>query len=424
MNIKQLKNKLNKVTSMAKQVSFKLGLVDAKVKNSVLLQMAKALLKENSKIVSANKKDLISARRKKMSKAFIDRLTLNDKRIKEMSDSLTQISKLNDPVGEVIKSWYRPNGLKISKVRVPIGVILIIYESRPNVTSDCIGLCLKSSNCVVLRGGSDSLNSNKAIFDILNKVALKNKIPEGSINLIDSTDRKAVDVLLKLDNLIDLVIPRGGEGLIREIKNKSRIPVIKHYKGICHVYVDSEADLNMAQKIVLNAKLQRPGVCNAIETLLVHRDVAIRFLAGMIKHLQEAGCEIRGCKTTRTILREFKDIGIATEKDWFTEYLDLILSVKVVNSLDEAIEHINHYGSHHSDCIVTDNRDNAQNFLKEIDSACVFVNASTRFTDGYQFGMGAEIGISTDKLHARGPMALEELTTYKYIIEGSGQVRE
>ncbi|MFH1622088.1 MAG: glutamate-5-semialdehyde dehydrogenase [Candidatus Omnitrophota bacterium] len=424
MNNKQLKNKLNNIVSVAKQASFKLGLVDTKVKNVALLQMAKALLKEKSKIISANNKDLVSARRKKMSQAFMDRLTLNDERIKEMSDSLMQISKLNDPVGEVIKSWYRPNGLKISKVRVPIGVILIIYESRPNVTSDCIGLCFKSSNCVVLRGGSDSLNSNKAIFDSLNKVALKNRIPEGSINLIDSSDRKAVDVLLKLDNLIDLVIPRGGEGLIREVKNKSRIPVIKHYKGICHVYVDSEADLNMAQKIVLNAKLQRPGVCNAIETLLIHRDVAVRFLPGIARHLQEAGCEIRGCETTRNILKKFKHIGVATEKDWFAEYLDLILSVKVVGSLAEAIDHINHYGSHHSDSIVTDDRGSAQSFLKEIDSACVFVNASTRFTDGYQFGMGAEIGISTDKLHARGPMALEELTTYKYIIEGSGQIRE
>ncbi|MDD5618305.1 MAG: glutamate-5-semialdehyde dehydrogenase, partial [Candidatus Omnitrophica bacterium] len=279
-------------------------------------------------------------------------------------------------------------------------------------------------NCVILRGGSDAINSNKAIFDILNKAALKNKIPRGSFIFIDSKDRKTVDALLKFDDLIDLVMPRGGESLINEVKNKSRIPVIKHYKGICHVYVDSEADLNMAHRIVFNAKVQRPGVCNAMETLLVHKDVAARFLPAMIKDLKDAGCKIRGCKITRKIARKFKNIKAATEKDWSTEYLDLILSVKVVNSLDEAIGHINYYGSHHSDSIVTDDKNNARRFLKEVDSACVFVNASTRFTDGYQFGMGAEIGISTDKLHARGPMGLEELTTYKYIIEGSGQIRQ
>ncbi|MBL7197915.1 MAG: glutamate-5-semialdehyde dehydrogenase [Candidatus Omnitrophica bacterium] len=424
MDNRQLKNKLKKVASFAKRASFKLSLIDTKTKNSTLKQMANALIKEKKKIVAANKKDLTAACRRKQSEAFIDRLTLTDKRIRQMSDSLIQVSKLNDPVGSIIKSWYRPNGIKISKVRVPIGVILIIYESRPNVTADCIGLCFKSSNSVILRGGSDALNSNRAIFNILNNVALKKRVPRGSINLIDSSDHKAVDVLLKFDDSIDLVIPRGGEGLIREVKNRSRIPVIKHYKGICHVYVDTEADLNMAQRIVFNAKVQRPGVCNAIETLLVHKDVAVRFLPGMIKQLQGTGCKIRGCPLTRKITKNLKHISIATEKDWFTEYLDLILSIRVVDSLDEAIQHINHYGSHHSDSIITDDRANAQRFLKEVDSACVFVNASTRFTDGYQFGLGAEIGISTDKLHARGPMALEELTTYKYVIEGSGQIRE
>ncbi|MDD5292212.1 MAG: glutamate-5-semialdehyde dehydrogenase [Candidatus Omnitrophica bacterium] len=419
----KLENKLEKIVSLAKEASFKLALVDTVVKNRILIQMADALLKEKNKIVSANKKDLEAARRKRLSAAFIDRLTLDETRIQQMSASLIELSKLDDPVGGVIKSWERPNGLKISKVRVPIGVILIIYESRPNVTADCIGLCLKSSNCVILRGGSDALNSNKAIFDILNKVAMKNGIAQGSISFIDSTERKAVDALLKFDDYIDLVMPRGGEGLINEVKNKSRIPVIKHYKGICHVYVDSEADLNMAHRIVFNAKVQRPGVCNAMETLLVHKDAAVRFLPAMIKELQDAGCEIRGCALTKKVARNLKNIKSAKDKDWSTEYLDLILSVRVVDSLDEAIEHINKYGSRHSDSIVTDDKNNARRFLKEIDSACVFVNASTRFTDGYQFGMGAEIGISTDKLHARGPMGLEELTTYKYIIEGSGQIR-
>lgn len=421
---KTLTNKIKEIAISAKKASFKLSLLDTKRKNLALNQMAHALMKEKKKIILSNKEDLKNAHRKKLSQAFIDRLTLDDRRIEEMSNSLIEVAKLEDPVGSIIKSWHRPNGLKISKVRVPIGVILIIYESRPNVTADCIGLCLKSSNCVILRGGGDALNSNKAIFNILQEVALTHGIIKGSINLIDFLDRKAVDVLLKLDDLIDLVIPRGGESLIKEVKNKSRIPVIKHYKGICHVYVDCEADLNVAHKIVFNAKVQRPEVCNAMETLLVHKDVAIRFLPAIIRQLQDAGCEIRGCPITRKIVKNFEDIKIAKEKDWFTEYLSLILSIKVVDSLDEAIEHINYYGSHHSDSIVTDNRNNAQRFLKEVDSACVFVNASTRFSDGYQFGMGAEIGISTDKLHARGPMALEELTTYKYIIEGNGQIRQ
>jgi len=424
MSETKLKQKLVEIASLAKKASYRLGQIDTATKNKVLIEMSDALLKNKKEILSANNKDIALAKKKKASIAFIDRLTLNDKRISEMSDSLLQVSGLADPVGEVIKSWSRPNGLKISKVRVPIGAILIIYEARPNVTADCIGLCLKSSNCVILKGGSDSLNSNKAIFDILNNITIKNGLPKGCISLIDVTDRKAVDLILKMDELIDLVIPRGGEGLIKEVKNKSTIPVIKHYKGICHVYVDSEADLNMAHNISFNAKVQRPGVCNAMETLLVHKDVAIRFLPQMIKHLQDVGCEIRGCDLTRKIAKNFKDIKKANEKDWSTEYLDLILSINVVNSIEGAIEHINQYGSHHSDSIVTDNKAHAEKFLKEVDSACVFVNVSTRFTDGHQFGMGAEIGISTDKIHARGPMALEELTTYKYIVEGTGQIRE
>jgi glutamate-5-semialdehyde dehydrogenase len=339
-----------------------------------------------------------------------------------MSDSLLEVARLEDPVGETIKAWRRPNGLWIHKVRVPIGVIAIIYESRPNVTADCIGLCFKSGNAVILRGGSEALNSNLAIYQILKSVIKKAGLSENIINLVSTPDRRAVEILLKLNNYIDLVIPRGGESLINRVAESSRIPVIKHYKGICHVYVDDWADLNMAERLCYNAKVQRPGVCNAMESMLVHQDVAARFLPGMLKKFKEAGVEIRGCPITQKIIKWAK-IKRATEKDYHTEYLDLILSVKVVADLQEAIRHVNYYGSHHSDSIVTDNKENAEKFLRQVDSACVYVNASTRFTDGYQFGLGAEIGISTDKLHARGPMALEELTTYKYMVFGSGQVR-
>ena len=422
--MKNIKEKLKAISKGSKKASYKLALVDTTTKNNILNEMASALEKKSAYILQENKKDISRARKKKLSKAFIDRLTLNKERIKQMSGSLRQVAKLNDPVGGIIKTLRRPNGLVISKVKVPIGVILIIYEARPNVTADCIGLCLKSSNCVVLKGGSDALASNKSIFKVLNQIADNNGLPKGSLQLVEFTEHKAVDELLKLNDFIDVVIPRGGEGLIREVARKSLIPVIKHYKGVCHVYVDSEADLNMAQKVVFNAKVQRPGVCNAMETLLVHRDVAIRFLPGIAKKLQDAGCEMRGCPLTKKILRNFKDVKDAKEEDWTAEYLDLILSVKVVDFLQEAIDHINVYGSHHSDAIITDDKNNAEQFLEEIDSACVFVNASTRFSDGYQFGMGAEIGISTDKLHARGPMALEELTTYKFIVKGRGQIRQ
>jgi len=419
-----LKNRLKHIAILARSAAFKLALVDTETKNRILLEMADALQQETSSIISANKRDLSNAIKKKLGSAFIDRLTLDEKRVNQMSQSLREIASLPDYVGQIIKSWTRPNGLVISKVRVPIGVILIIYESRPNVTADCIGLCLKSANSVILKGGSDSLNSNRRIFEILNSIVQKNGLPEASINFIDSTEHRVVDELLKFSDYIDLVIPRGGEELIRQITRKSKISVIKHYKGVCHVYVDSEADLNMAERIVFNAKVQRPAVCNAMETLLVHRDVAVRFLPGAVKLLQEAGCEIRGCPLTRKILRNFKNIKTASEADWYAEYLDLILAIRVVNSLEEAIEHINKYGSHHSDSIITEDNNNAERFLKEVDSACVFVNASTRFSDGYEFGLGAEIGISTDKLHARGPMALEELTTYKFIVKGNGQIRQ
>jgi glutamate-5-semialdehyde dehydrogenase len=394
--------------------------ISTDTKNDILKDMASALNKKINFILAANKKDIAKAKAKGIPKAFIDRLTLSEKRINGMSESLIEIAKLNDPVGEVIKAWRRPNGLWIHKVRVPIGVIAIIYESRPNVTSDCIGLCFKSGNAVILRGGSEALNSNLAIFNTLKEVISKYNLPENIINIIPTTDRRAVSELLKLNELIDLVIPRGGAGLIERVVSLSRIPVIKHYKGICHIFVDEWADLNMAQAICFNAKVQRPGVCNAMESMLVHKGVALKFLPSMIKKLKQAGVEIRGCSITKKIV---KGIKLATQKDYRTEYLDLILSVRVVDNLAEAIKHINNYGSHHSDSVITENYDNALQFLRQVDSACVYVNASTRFTDGYQFGMGAEIGISTDKLHARGPMALEELTTYKYMVFGNGQIR-
>ncbi|MFH0762535.1 MAG: glutamate-5-semialdehyde dehydrogenase, partial [Candidatus Omnitrophota bacterium] len=391
-------------------------------KNRVLKDMAGALIKEKGFILRQNLKDLKKAKAAKLAPAFMDRLALSHKRIAGMSESLLAISRLTDPVGKDIKTWRRPNGLRIRKVRVPIGVIAIIYESRPNVTSDCIGLCFKSGNSVILRGGSEALNSNFAIYQALKKALKARRLPEGIINIVTAQDRRAIDELLKLDGYIDLVIPRGGEGLIKRVTRFSRIPVIKHYKGICHVYVDKRADLGKAQMICFNAKVQRPGVCNAMESMLVHKDVALRFLPGMLRVFKQAGVEIRGCPLTQKISRGA--VKRAVDKDYRTEYLGLALSVKVVQGLDQAVEHINYYGSHHSDAIITDNQRAAEQFLRRIDSACVYVNASTRFTDGNQFGMGAEIGISTDKLHARGPMGLEELTTYKYMVFGNGQVRE
>ena len=416
-----IKKELNRIAKGAQEASRFMLTLSSETKNQVLEGMALGLTSKAGDILKANKKDILKARAAGRSPAFIERLILNKKRIKEMSDSLMELVKLADPTGEVIKAWRRPNGLWIHKVRTPIGVIAIIYESRPNVTSDCIGLCFKSGNSVILRGGSESLNSNLSIYQILKDTLKEYGIPQGAINLITTADRKAVQILLKLNDYIDLVIPRGGEGLIKKVTQLSRIPVIKHYKGLCHTYVDEWADLNMAEDICFNAKVQRPGVCNAMEALLVHKDVAPRFLPGMIKKFRQAKVEIRGCPVTQKII---KGIRRATEKDFHTEYLDLILSVKVVDSLEEAVRHINHYGTRHSDSIITDNYENALAFLKQVDSACVYVNASTRFTDGYQFGMGSEIGISTDKLHARGPMALEELTTYKYMVFGSGQVRK
>jgi len=419
--MKNLKEQITKIAQGAKSASRELAVISRKDKDRALLAMAGALIKNKELILKANQKDLFIARKSKLSEAMIDRLTLTQKRIEGMAESFEVIAGLDDPVSRILESWQASNGLLIRKVSVPIGVIGIIYESRPNVTADCAALCLKSGNAAILRGGKEALNSNLAIFKILEKSAFLCGIPKGAINLITAMDRSAIRIIAGLTGLVDLVMPRGGEALINEITKHAKVPVIKHYKGICHVYVDKKAGLDMAEEIAFNAKVQRPGVCNAMETLLVHKDIAAQFLPSMIKRFKSANVEIRGCAKTKKIV---KDIKSAKETDWYTEYLDLILSVKVVDSLEEAIDHINKYGSMHSDSIITKDKDAAKQFLQYIDSSCVYVNASTRFTDGGEFGFGAEIGISTEKLHARGPMALKELTTYKYHIVGNGQVRE
>lgn len=416
-----VKNDILSMAQAAKRASFLLSQLSARDKNSAINKMARAIKQNASYILRANKKDIKEARRHRLKSSFADRLALNPKRIKSMAASLYEVANLEDIVGEMREIKRRPNGLLIGKMKVPIGVIGIIYESRPNVTSDCVGLCIKSGNSVILKGGSEALNSNKAISRCMQSAIRATPIPKGSIALITSKARSAITKLLQLNNYVDLIIPRGGEGLINEVMKKSLIPVIKHYKGVCHVYVDSDADLNTAHKITMNAKVQRPGVCNAMETLLLHRDVAARFLPVVADDLKNKGVEIRGCSKTKKILKWVKR---ANESDWVTEYLDLILSVKVVEDIDEAIAHITTYGTRHSEAIVTEDYNHAMKFLNGVDAACVYLNASTRFTDGYEFGMGAEIGISTDKLHARGPMGLEELTTYKYVILGKGQIRK
>lgn len=418
---KDMTKEITALAASARQASFAMAGLSESVKNDALSEMAGALEASASAIINSNSVDLKAARGAKLPAALIDRLTIDRKRVKEMADSMRAVAALPDPVGRVISAWQRPNGLWIHKVKVPIGVVAIIYESRPNVAADCVGLCFKSGNSVILRGGSEALRTSLRIYSILKDVLSAKGIPEGAVNMVSTSDRRAVENLLKMDGYIDVVIPRGGEGLIRYVTDNSRIPVIKHYKGICHIYVDEFADLNMAERICYNAKVQRPGVCNAMETMLVHQDVAGRFLPGMAGRFREAGVELRACGRARAIIKTARK---AVENDYRTEYLDLKLSVKVVDGVNEAVAHINEYGSHHSDSIVTENYENALVFLRQVDSACVYVNASTRFTDGYQFGMGAEIGISTDKLHARGPMALDELTTYKYMVFGNGQVRE
>lgn len=418
MSIKEELLQMAKESRRAAQV---LANLSSEEKNKALQEMALELEKNTQKIKEENKKDIEVAKEKGLSAALIDRLTLTDKRIAQLSSSLKEIATLEDPIGKVEGMWKRPNGLVIGKVVVPLGVIGIIYESRPNVTVDAAGLCLKAGNAVILRGGSEAIRSNCLLVDILTSALKNTGVPASSVQLIRTTSREAVSELLKLDEYIDVIIPRGGESLIRTVTEISTIPVIKHYKGVCHVFVDAGADLAMAERICFNAKVQRPGVCNAMETLLVDRTIAASFLPGMIKRFQEAGVEIRGDEKVREIVPGVK---AATEDDWFCEYLDLILAVKVVEGLKEAINHINFYGSHHSDAIVTQDYFKAKKFLQEVDSAAVYVNASTRFTDGGEFGMGAEIGISTQKLHARGPMGVAELTSRKFIILGEGQIRE
>ncbi len=415
-----LRQELERIGREAKRASRQLVMLSTDVKNRALEAMAAALEERQDEVLAANAQDVEVARRRGISGALLDRLTLNADRITEMAQGLRVVAQLPDPVGEAIKMWRRPNGLWIGKRRVPIGVIGIVYEARPNVTSDCIALCLKAGNSVILRGGSEAIRSNRAIFSVLNTAAVQAGIPDGAMQVVGRTERSAVTILLGMTEYLDLVIPRGGEALIREVVRSSKVPVIKQFKGVCHVFVDRAADLKKASEIVMNAKVQRPGVCNAMETLLVHQDAAKRFLPSMVKRLRDAGVEVRGCPATRSLAAGVKR---ATEKDWATEYLDLILSVRVVPSLDAAVEHIGQYGTLHSEAIVTEDYDAAMAFTERVDAACVYVNASTRFTDGGQFGMGAEIGISTDRLHARGPMGLEELTTYKYVIFGNGQVR-
>lgn len=416
-----IKKYITDLATDAKAGARSLGKASSGRKNSALLKMAEALKKRKDDLLACNRKDVEYAEKKGLSKALIDRLTLNDKRIHEMAQGLVEVSQLPDPVGEVTKMWKRPNGMTVGRMRVPIGLIGIVYESRPNVTADATSLCLKAGNAVILRGGSEAINSNRAIVRILRDVAREEGIHEGAITFIDIPEREAIMEMLRLEGTIDLIIPRGGEGLIRTVTENSRIPVLKHYKGVCHVYVDRDADLIMAEEICFNAKVQRPGTCNAMETMLVDEAIAEGFMPKMLKRLEGAGVELRGCPKTLAI---YPDITEVSEEDYYKEYLDLILNVKVVKDMEDAIEHIAKYGSAHSDSIVTMNYDRAMRFLREVDSSAVFVNASTRLNDGYQFGLGAEIGISTDKIHARGPMGLEELTCTKFIVFGSGQLRE
>jgi glutamate-5-semialdehyde dehydrogenase len=415
------KKAIKDITSKAREAALQLAVTQTEAKDRALFAMADAIDAARTEIKKANAGDVEEARKGGKSSAFLDRLALNDKRIDGMSSMLREVAALKDPVGLVMEKTTRPNGLVIEKVRVPIGVIGIVYEARPNVTADCVALCLKSGNAVILRGGSDAIRSNKAVYEAMRKAASASGLHEGAFILVEDTSRELVDAMLEASGDIDLIMPRGGESLIREVVAKSRIPVIKHYKGVCHVYVDSDADLAMAEAICMNAKVQRPGVCNAMETMLVHEAVAEKFLVSIGAKRWASGVKIKGCPVTKKILGT--EVEPATEEDYSTEWSDLILNVRVVKSLDEAIRHIARYGSGHSDAIVTNNGAKGIEFTMRVDSSAVYVNASTRFTDGGEFGKGAEIGISTDKLHARGPMGLEELTSYKYVVHGSGQVR-
>ncbi len=390
-------------------------------KAKVLRDVARKLRESRSDLQEQNRKDLEAATTKGLSAAMLDRLTLSDKVVEQTASGLEEIAEFPDSVGEIVHMWTRPNGMRVGRMRIPLGVIGIIYESRPNVTADAAALCLKAGNAVILRGGSEAVNSNKVIVDLFKEALGENGVNKDVVNLLPTTDREAILHMLQLEDLIDLVIPRGGEELIRFVAANSRIPVIKHYKGVCHLYVDADADLDMALKLTLNSKVQRPGVCNALETLLVHGGVAQAFLSTAAAELEAAGVELRGCERSRAIAPFMKE---ATEDDWYAEYLDLILAVKVVNDIDEAIRHIAKYGSLHTESIVTKDYAASQKFLKEVNSSSVIVNASTRMSDGYVYGLGAEIGISTTKIHSFGPMGAEDLTTTKFIVLGEGQIRE
>lgn len=404
----------------AKAAARLLATASTTVKNDALLAMAAALEENSAAIIAANEIDLEQGRKQGLSSSLLERLMLNEARVKDMAQGMREMAALPDPVGEVLSMWRRPNGLDIGRIRTPIGVVGIIYESRPNVTADAVGLCLKAGNAIILRGGEEALNSNRAIARTIAAAASQTGIPGGAIQLIDSEDRDAVVYMLKMNEYIDVVIPRGGKGLKQVVMDQATVPYIMTGMGNCHVYADEFADLEKARKIMFNAKVQRPSVCNAAETLLVHQSIAEAFLPGMLAELMGAGVEIRGCERTRQIVGGLQE---ATTEDWDTEYLDLILSVKVVNSVEEAIEHINRHGTGHSEAIVSENYSNVRRFMAAVDAAAVYANASTRFTDGSVFGFGAEMGISTQKLHARGPMGLNELTTIKYIIYGDGQIR-
>ena len=404
----------------AKEASYELGVASPGQKNEALTFMAEELIKAKEEIIKANEIDRQNAIKKGITDALLDRLSLDDSRIEAMAQGLLDIVKLQDPVGEVTNMWQMPNGLQIGQKRVPIGVLGIIYESRPNVTSDAAGLCLKSGNAVILRGASDAINSNKAVAKALVAGIKRSGLPQDCVQLLEDTSRETAREMMRLNNYIDVLIPRGGAGLIKSVVQNATVPVIETGTGNCHIFVDETADLEMAKAIVLNAKVQRPGVCNAAEKLLVHESIANEFLPTIVKALRENGVEVRGCDKAQAIV---DDIKVIEEPEWHQEYLDLIIAVKVVKDVDEAIKHINKYNTGHSESIVTESYKNSQKFLERVDAAAVYVNASTRFTDGSEFGFGAEIGISTQKLHARGPMGLKELTSTKYIIYGNGQIR-
>jgi len=405
----------------AKKASRELAKLPTDVKNKALFMMADALETNCEEILEANRKDVENARARGVKESLIDRLVLSKSRVSKMAQCLREVAELPDPVGEIAKTWTRPNGLIIGQLRVPLGVVAVIYESRPDVTSDASGICLKSGNAVILRGGSDAINSNIAIGDVLSEAATKAGIPGGAIQVVKTTERSAATELMRMRGYIDVLIPRGGADLIRAVVENAKVPVIETGIGNCHIYVEEDADLDRAIDIILNAKCQRPGVCNAAEKLLVHRIIAQRLLPRVISSLRKASVEVRGCEETRKIV---PDVKLATEEDWHTEYLDLIIGVKVVDGLDEAISHINKYGTMHSESILTSDFNKALRFIRDVDAAAVYWNASTRFTDGNQYGLGAEIGISTQKIHARGPMSVQHLTTIKYFVLGRGHIRE